>query len=76
MNTFKTLRHKTLPDTYGVLMQVGEEYEIGHSSVPVLQPSTATKEGMIEYYSQWNMLKVVEQLEDYSLNTVGIVLEP
>lgn len=76
MTTFKTLRHKTLPDTYGTLMRVGDTYELGHTSVPVLQPSTATKEGMIEYYSQWGMEKAIEQLEDYSLTTVGIVLEP
>lgn len=70
MNQFKTLRHKTLPDTYGYPADFPIEFS--HISTPQLMPATATMESLKEYYKDHP--KAVQQLEqEYDLITVAVV---
>lgn len=76
----KTLKHKTLPDTYGWVdvyeTEVGPE--IGHCSNPYLQPMTATMDGMVAMYANAIANKqhgdeILKQLLDYDLITVQVI---
>lgn len=72
---FKTLKHKTAPDTYGVatIFENGK-WELGMTSIPTLQPMAATIEGLTEYWkAQNNSEFLVEQLKDYELVTVQVI---
>lgn len=77
---FKTLKHKALPNTYGAVELFkneyypnGERHEICHSSIPTLQPITATMQEIINY---WKKRKdedeLLKQLSDYELVMVDI----
>ncbi len=65
---FKTLKHKTLPDTYGY----GNDnpLEFSHCNTPELKPMTATMEGLKDYYKAYPIAQ--EQLNDYDLITVEV----
>lgn len=66
-NMFKTLKHKTLPDTYGYI----QDYDIYHSSTPTLQPLTATMQEMRKLSG--GLLE--DALADYDLITVKLVIQ-
>lgn len=67
MNQFKTLRHKTLPDTYAYPADMPIEFS--HISTPQLMPATATMQSLKEYYKDHP--KALQQLEEeYDLITV------
>ncbi len=71
---YKALKHKTLPDTYGVIMDMGDEYEIGQSDTPVLQPMTATMQLMENEYKYFKGMN--EFLSDYTLVTLNVTEQP
>lgn len=75
---YKTLKHKTLPDTFGVVADGYEDHpmpEISHSSVPDLMPYSATREGLIGIMETDPINKtIIEQLKDYDLVTVSIMI--
>lgn len=73
-NRFKVLKHKTVPNTYGYIAELGgPNMEIGHTNIPRLQPMTATKEALVEYYVNIKQPYVVRQLEMYDLITVELL---
>ena len=70
---FKTLKHKTLEDTFGMF----HENEIYHCSIPSLQPMTVTMENVMSYLSKSVMSNndvkdILSQLNDYDLIEVDI----
>lgn len=65
---FKTLKHKTLPDTYAY--PADYPVELSHIAIPQLQPITATMEFLKEYYRDHP--KALEQLNDYDLVIVSV----
>lgn len=74
MHYFKTLKHKTLPDVFGVISDHSSDdsKEILQSSIPTLQPMTATPENMLEYWKSNNMLELIETFKDYDLVEVEL----
>jgi hypothetical protein len=70
---FKTLLHKTLPDTFGVFMSVdGYDTEIFHSPYPQLLGIGTDMEHLRKYYQGTT---AVEQLDDYEVVTVEITIK-
>lgn len=71
---FKTLKHKTLADTYGHIIEakIPSKFEIAHSTIPELKPITLTLELFIDYWKKYDQLIVIEQLQDYDLVTVYV----
>lgn len=81
---FKTLKHKTLPDTFGYIDDLPQDdefksspefyaWEIGHCEIPVLQPMTATMEMAIEYWGKQERTDgLMEQLNDYEMVEVEV----
>lgn len=73
---FKTLKHKTLPDTFGIIDQFEDSnHEIAHGSIPNLQPMTATMELMKQYWEKRGQHLVVSQLGDYELVEVDVTIK-
>lgn len=76
---FKTLKHKILPETFGVVQSFYNEYykggqrqEICHSDIPILQPLTANIELMVTYWKEAGEEALLEQLVDYELVLVDM----
>lgn len=67
--TYKTLKHKTLPDTYGHPAQ--DPVELAHSSTPWLLQPTCTYDDIKEVYGDQPFF--MEQLPDYDLITINII---
>ncbi len=69
--TYKVLKHKTLPDTFGSPVEIDRARgsEIGHSNTPTLFQPTANVDDLKKYYKGQDAEK---QLDDYDL--VEIVL--
>lgn len=73
---FKTLKHKTLDDTFGFIdddMSDGKYFDIYPSSVPTMYPMTCTWEDTISYWLDKSEA-VIMQLEDYELVTVELTV--
>lgn len=79
---FKTLKHKTLEDTFGCMMEVADQnnigirqWEIAHTSIPVLQPMTATLGMVIEYWGKQERAgRMMNYLMDYEMVVVDVKL--
>lgn len=84
---FKTLKHKTLEDTFGCAIEVADEgdhmlshWEIAHTSTPVLQPMSATMKMVYEYWTESSFISsengrlIVEYLKDYEMVVVDVKL--
>jgi hypothetical protein len=73
---FKTLKHKTFPDTFGQVIEVFDSsdrtYEIADSEIPYLQPLTATMEMSISYWTKLDQKIVLEQLNGYEMVEVEV----
>lgn len=71
---FKTLKHKTLPDTFGHIdnKYVDAGYEIFTSDIPYLQPITATYNKLTAYWEKRGEQDVVKGLNDYRLVLVEV----
>jgi hypothetical protein len=71
--TFKTLLHKTLPDTFGVFVSVEDaDTEIFQSPSPQLLGIGTDMEHLRKYYQGTT---AVEQLEDYEVVTVEVTIK-
>jgi hypothetical protein len=74
---FKSLLHKTLPDTFGVFMSLDEgmikdaDTEVFHSPSPQLLGIGTDMEHLRKYY---NGTTAVEQLDDYEVVTVEVTV--
>lgn len=79
---FKTLKHKTLEDTFGYVIDLPQDdrpgvyqWEIAHSSIPVLQPMTATMEMAIEYWNKVHGGQMMgEYLKEYDMVEVEVIV--
>jgi hypothetical protein len=70
---FKTLLHKTLPDTFGVFVSVEDtDTEIFQSPSPQLLGIATDMEHLRKYYQGTTAL---EQLGDYEVVTVEITIK-
>lgn len=75
MNRFKTLKHKSLPNVYGVISIYNPEdgWEIAQSSTPNLHPITADLEKMKQSWKTQNQTVLLEQIEDYNFIEVELL---
>lgn len=83
---FKTLKHKTLPDTFGVATEFPDDnneklhWEIAQTLTPVLQPMTATMKMEIEYWTECSFISsengklMMEYLKDYEMVVMDVKL--
>lgn len=69
--TFKTLKHKRLPDVYGAIISYKGKNEIGHISVPTLLSQEASLEAIKKSYTTDALLN--HQLDSYDLIEVKLV---
>lgn len=67
---YKTLQHKTLPDTYGQILDLDDMPKMYQGAIPNLQPMTATIEFMYDLYKRHS--QILEELNDYDLVTVEV----
>ena len=70
---FKTLKHKTLPDTFGIItksLDYTVSTEIYHGTMPALMGRLATMADIRNLYTGYT--KILEQLDDYELVTVEL----
>lgn len=75
----KTLKHKTLPDIFGHIIDVPSEdgqgygFEIAHGVIPLLQPITATMELAKKYWEAVpNAKLVLEYLDEFEFVEVEV----
>lgn len=74
--TFKVLKHKTLPNTFGVVTEIANEYyEVCHGTIPEMLSKEASKGSLILYWESLGQYTVVEQLNDYDLVEVELKLK-
>ena len=69
---FKTLKHKTLPDTFGVFMNIPGDSSINYCLKPDLLNSEATMDALKAHNKG---LTSFEQLNDYDLVEVELTLK-
>lgn len=74
--TFKVLKHKTLPDTFGVF-RGGDPlyYEIFYGQIPELLSVDASMDNLITYWKNLGQETVIEQLNDYDLIEVELKIK-
>lgn len=72
---YKTLKHKELKDTFGVITEYEKGPEIAHCNTPTLMPYTATMEGLVELLEKDDINKtMIEQLKDYDMVIVSLMI--
>ncbi len=69
MMQFKTLKHKTLPGTYGY--PANDPIELCHISIPRLLGMNNTMESLRNYWHDQPL--ILEQLNDYDLVTYTLI---
>ena len=73
---FKTLKHKKLPDTFGIIQDGYSTLEIYECEIPFLYPMTATIESLIDYYiSRMEFNLVDHYFPEYELVEVEVILK-
>ena len=72
---YKTLQHKTRPGMFGIVIPEGDGVTLGVSSIPQLQPETATLQAMKkEFWKTPEYYKgVLQELENYELIPVTLL---
>ena len=67
---YKTLKHKTLPDTFGFITD-GQVYKY---PTPAMYKNNLTMESLQKSYRGYS--RITDELEDYELVDVEVIIKP